>query len=88
MDWARMLAYVTGTVDQELLARNFTYVARGEKGGKGGTGKGGVFEKGKRYPITVEALKTRWQRDRAKAALVLPSVANIIPFPDQNDLAM
>jgi putative transposase len=22
MDWARMLAYVTGTVDQELLARN------------------------------------------------------------------
>jgi hypothetical protein len=33
-------------------------------------------EKGKRYPITMEALKTRWQRDRAKAALVLPSVAN------------
>jgi hypothetical protein len=32
--------------------------------------------KGKRYPITVEALKTRWQRDRAKAALVLPSVAD------------
>jgi hypothetical protein len=22
MDWARMLAYITGTVDQELLARN------------------------------------------------------------------
>ena len=22
MDWARMLAYVTGTVDQEQLARN------------------------------------------------------------------
>jgi hypothetical protein len=22
MDWARMLAYVTGTVDQELLLRN------------------------------------------------------------------
>ena len=22
MDWARMLAYVTGTVDQELLTRN------------------------------------------------------------------
>jgi hypothetical protein len=22
MDWARMLAYVTGTVDHELLARN------------------------------------------------------------------
>ena len=22
MDWARMLAYVTGSVDQELLARN------------------------------------------------------------------
>jgi hypothetical protein len=22
LDWARMLAYVTGTVDQELLARN------------------------------------------------------------------
>ena len=22
MDWARILAYVTGTVDQDLLARN------------------------------------------------------------------
>ena len=22
MDWARILAYITGTVDQELLARN------------------------------------------------------------------
>ena len=22
MDWARILSYVTGTVDQELLARN------------------------------------------------------------------
>ena len=22
MDWARILAYVTGTVDQEVLARN------------------------------------------------------------------
>ena len=22
MDWARMLAYLTGTVDQEVLARN------------------------------------------------------------------
>ena len=22
MDWARVLAYVTGTLDQELLARN------------------------------------------------------------------
>jgi hypothetical protein len=22
MDWARILAYVTGTVDQELLSRN------------------------------------------------------------------
>jgi hypothetical protein len=22
MDWARMLAYITGTVDQELLVRN------------------------------------------------------------------
>jgi integrase len=27
--------------------------------------------------ITVEALTTRWQRDRAKAAEVLPSVASI-----------
>jgi hypothetical protein len=27
MDWARMLAYVTGTVDQELLARNEYLVA-------------------------------------------------------------
>ena len=28
MDWARVLAYVTGTVDQELLARN-EYLAAG-----------------------------------------------------------
>jgi integrase len=55
----------------------FTYKAQGKKGGKGGTGQGGVFEKGKHYPITVEALTTRWQRDRAKAALVLPSVADL-----------
>jgi len=55
----------------------FTYVARGKKGGKGGTGDDNGFEKGKRYPITVEALTTRWQRDRAKAAEVLPSVASI-----------
>ena len=27
MDWARMLAYVTGTVDQELLLRNEYLVA-------------------------------------------------------------
>jgi integrase len=55
----------------------FTYVAQGTKGGKGGTGKSGVFEAGKRYPITLEALTTRWQRDRAKAALKMPSVADI-----------
>jgi hypothetical protein len=35
----------------------FTYVALGKKGGMVRTG---VFEKGKRYPITVEALTTRW----------------------------
>jgi Phage integrase family len=55
----------------------FTYVAQGKKGGKRGTGNDGVFEKGKRYPITLEALTTRWQRDRAKAAKVLPLVATI-----------
>ena len=27
MDWARVLAYVTGTVDQELMARNEYLVA-------------------------------------------------------------
>ena len=27
MDWARILAYITGTVDQELLARN-EYLAK------------------------------------------------------------
>jgi putative transposase len=27
MDWARMLAYITGTVDQELLLRNEYLVA-------------------------------------------------------------
>jgi hypothetical protein len=26
MDWARMLAYVTGTVDQELQARNEYFI--------------------------------------------------------------
>jgi hypothetical protein len=55
----------------------FTYVAQRTKGGKGGTGKSGVFEAGKRYSITLEALTTRWQRDRAKAALKMPSVADI-----------
>jgi integrase len=55
----------------------FTYVARGTKSGKGGRRHGGVFEKGKRYPITLQALTSQWQRDRAKAALVVPSVAEI-----------
>jgi Phage integrase family len=55
----------------------FTYVARGKKGGKGGTGQNGAFEAGKHYPITVEALTTRWQRDRATAARVMASVADI-----------
>jgi integrase len=55
----------------------FTYVARSKKGGKGGTGKSGTFEAGRRYPITREALTTRWQRDRAKAAVRMPSVADI-----------
>jgi putative transposase len=27
MDWARLLAYITGTVDQELLSRNEYLVA-------------------------------------------------------------
>ena len=34
MDWARILAYVTGTVDQEVLARN-EYLAAGNHQGKG-----------------------------------------------------
>ena len=34
MDWARILAYVTGTVDQELLGRN-EYLAAGNHQGKG-----------------------------------------------------
>jgi hypothetical protein len=29
MNWARMLAYITGTVDQELLVRN-EYLARAD----------------------------------------------------------
>jgi integrase len=37
----------------------------------------GAFEAGKHYPITIEALTTRWQRDRAVAARVMPSVAGI-----------
>jgi hypothetical protein len=55
----------------------FTYKARGKKGGKGGTGQAASYEKDKRYPITVEALTTRWQRDRAKAAIQVPSVATL-----------
>jgi hypothetical protein len=38
----------------------FTYVARGKKGGKGGTGQNHM-KPGKHDPITVEALTTRWQ---------------------------
>ena len=34
MDWARILAYVMGTVDQELLGRN-EYLAAGNHQGKG-----------------------------------------------------
>ncbi|NDJ15147.1 MAG: hypothetical protein EBY17_28840 [Acidobacteriia bacterium] len=34
MDWARILAYVTGTVDQELLGRN-EYLAAGNDQEKG-----------------------------------------------------
>jgi len=34
MDWVRILAYVTGKVDQELLARN-GYLAAGNHQGKG-----------------------------------------------------
>jgi integrase len=55
----------------------FTYVARGKKGGKGGTGQSGVLVAGKHYPITREALTTRWRRDRAMAARVMPSAADI-----------
>ncbi len=54
----------------------FTYIAKGKKGGKGGTGHGGEYVAGKRYPITAEQLTTRWQRDRAKAAKVMPAVAD------------
>ena len=36
MEWARILAYVTGTVDQELLARN-EYLARREPHSEGPT---------------------------------------------------
>ena len=34
MDWARILAYVTGTVEQKLLARN-EYLAAEKHQGKG-----------------------------------------------------
>ena len=34
MDWARILAYVTGTVDQELLARNEYLAAENPNGQK------------------------------------------------------
>jgi hypothetical protein len=34
MDWARILAYVTGTVDQELLARNEYLAAENPYGQK------------------------------------------------------
>jgi hypothetical protein len=37
MNWARMLAYITGTVDQELLLRN-EYLAAENPYGKKSTG--------------------------------------------------
>jgi site-specific recombinase XerD len=37
----------------------------------------GAFAVGKHYPITVEALTTRRPRDRARAARVMPHVADI-----------
>jgi len=39
MDWARILAYVTGTADQELLAQNEYLVAENPCGQKQGVGR-------------------------------------------------
>jgi integrase-like protein len=48
----------------------FTYVAARNDRRKG-------LVKGQRYPITKSGAKTRWKRDRKKAAAVCPSVANL-----------
>ena len=42
MDWARILAYVTGTVDQELLGRNEYLAAENPCGQKTGTAEKSV----------------------------------------------
>lgn len=47
----------------------WTYVSEGKKGGKGGTGRAGVFREGERYPISYWNLQTRWRRALAKAGV-------------------
>jgi site-specific recombinase XerD len=47
----------------------WTYVSEGKKGGKGGTGRSGVYHAGERYPITYWNLQTRWRRALAKAGV-------------------
>jgi hypothetical protein len=47
MDWARILAYVTGTVDQELLGRNEYLAAENPFGQKTRTGGSPAPKRGK-----------------------------------------
>jgi integrase len=47
----------------------WTYVSEGKKGGKGGTGRAGIYREGERYPISYWNLQTRWRRALAKAGI-------------------
>jgi integrase len=47
----------------------WTFVASGKKGGKGGSGRGGIYRKGERYPITYGNLQTRWRHTIANSGV-------------------
>jgi hypothetical protein len=56
MDWARMLAYLTGTVDQELLARNEYLAAENPQAQKTQTTEKPIILGGVGSRITVAGL--------------------------------
>jgi hypothetical protein len=56
MDWARMLAYLTGTVDQELLARNEYLAAENRQAQKTETTEKPIILGGVGSRITVAGL--------------------------------
>ncbi len=61
MDWARMLTYITGTVDQELLLRN-EYLATENRILK-------AQLKGRQLPILRNALQEHLRKAQADSAI-------------------